>query len=43
MFVNDVTKKEEVQNAAVQSLRDLGVKFRPKKLRNHVSEVMFGF
>lgn len=41
MFVNDVTKKEEVQSVAVQNLRDLGIKFRPKKLRSHVSEVMF--
>ncbi|XP_031354296.1 rho GTPase-activating protein 11B-like isoform X1 [Photinus pyralis] len=34
MFINDVTKKEEIKNIAVKHLREIGVKYRPKKLRN---------
>ncbi|KAK5647345.1 hypothetical protein RI129_002237 [Pyrocoelia pectoralis] len=34
MFINDVNKKEEIKNIAVKHLRELGVKYRPKKPRN---------
>lgn len=33
MFINDVHKKEEIQNIAVQHLKKYGIKYRPKKPR----------
>ncbi|KAF2885228.1 hypothetical protein ILUMI_20947 [Ignelater luminosus] len=42
MFMNDVNKKEEIRNVAIQDLRNLGIKFRPKKQRHHVQEVRIG-
>ncbi|XP_030756674.1 uncharacterized protein LOC115882610 isoform X2 [Sitophilus oryzae] len=33
MFINDVNKKEEIRNIAIQHLRKDGIKYRPKKGR----------
>ncbi|KAF7272688.1 uncharacterized protein LOC143201564 isoform X1 [Rhynchophorus ferrugineus] len=33
MFINDVNKREEIRNIAVQHLRKYGIKYRPKKGR----------
>lgn len=35
MFINDVLKKEEIQCLAVGDLKTLGIKYRPKKSRQH--------
>ncbi|KAF5304786.1 hypothetical protein FQA39_LY09563 [Lamprigera yunnana] len=34
MYMNNVNKKEEIKNIAIKNLRNLGVKYRPKKQRN---------
>lgn len=36
MFMNDVNKKEEIRNIAIQDLKKFGVKFRPKKFKQNV-------
>lgn len=33
MFINDVHRKEEIRNIAIQHLRKYGIKYRPKKPR----------
>lgn len=38
MFINDVLKKEEIQCLAVGDLKTLGIKYRPKKSRQHTEE-----
>lgn len=43
MFMNDVTKKEEIRNVAIRDLRNLGIKFRPKKQRHHVQVRFLNF
>jgi hypothetical protein len=35
MFLSDVLKKEECRNEALQELRKLGIKCRPKKPKQH--------
>lgn len=36
MFMNDVRKKEEIRNVAIQDLRSFGIKYRSKKPKSHV-------
>ncbi|KAI4467623.1 rho gtpase activating protein 11a [Holotrichia oblita] len=36
MFLNDVNKKEEIKNLALQDLRSVGIKFRLKKSKQNV-------
>lgn len=42
MFLNDVNKKEEIKNLALQDLRNVGIKFRLKKNKQNV-QVSFGY
>ncbi|KAI4467645.1 rho gtpase activating protein 11a [Holotrichia oblita] len=39
MFLNDVNKKEEIKNLALQDLRSVGIKFRLKKSKQNVQDL----
>lgn len=36
MYMNGVQKKEDCKNVVLEDLRKLGIKSRPKKLKQHV-------
>lgn len=39
MFLNDVHKKEEIRNLALQDLKNFGIKFRQKKSKQQNVQV----
>lgn len=43
MFMNDVYKKEEIRNVAISDLRNRGIKYRPKKIKNVQVRLCFTF
>ncbi|XP_060536047.1 rho GTPase-activating protein gacN-like isoform X2 [Cylas formicarius] len=42
MFINDVHKKEEIRNIAIEHLRKYGIKYRPKKCRPATQALKYG-